>query len=134
MKRLVWKESMAGKVIQSAEEMAKVADEKSSKINVVFISATVIEESSSMLDNRWKDILPLPNTHSVHCVSTVKTYVVEYGLLSTSDHKTFVFRRGIVGEMMDMESSDQVSSVTSGDFLLVRFCGKKKASRCTSAK
>jgi len=121
---LVWKESMAGKVIQSAEEMARVADEKSSKINVVFISATVIEERCSMLDDRWKDILPLPNTHSVHCVSTVKKYVVEYGPLSTGDHKTFAFRRSIVGDTTG-ETSDQVSVVTSGDFLLVKFCGKK---------
>ena len=58
---------LVGKVIQSAEEMAKVADEKSSKINVVFISATVIKESLNMLDDRWKTSYHC-QTHIVYTV------------------------------------------------------------------
>lgn len=74
LKRAVWRESMAGLVISSAEEFANVA-KKSPKIKIIYVSKEEVNKHQERLDNRWSDTRGLPNTHSTHAIYPVKPYV-----------------------------------------------------------
>ena len=59
---------LAGRVIQTAKQVAEIAQESYTNVIIQYVSADEIAEDKNMLDERWKYIKTLPGTQKIHSV------------------------------------------------------------------
>ena len=68
VKRAVWRHVKSGKVhIATADQYAKVAEERNPNIHVHFIPKADIETLEPQLNVMWEDVVAVPKTHQMHC-------------------------------------------------------------------
>ena len=69
VKRAVWRHVRSGQVhITTAEEYAKIAEQRNPKIHLQFIAEGDIDQIKPQLDAKWEDVLAVPKTHKMHCI------------------------------------------------------------------
>ena len=54
--------------ITTAEEYAKIAEQRNPKIHVEFIAKGDIDQIKPQLDAKWEGVLAVPKTHKMHCI------------------------------------------------------------------
>ena len=68
VKRAVWRHVSNGKVhITTAEEYAKITEQRNPKIHLQFIAKRDINQIKPQLDAKWEGVLAVPKTHKMHC-------------------------------------------------------------------
>ena len=71
----------------TAEEYAKIAEQRNPKIHVQFVAKGYIDQIKPQLDAKWEDVLAVPKTHKMHCtISKGKGMVM---VSDTSDSKEY---------------------------------------------
>ena len=70
VKRAVWRHVRSGQVhITTAEEYAKIAEQRNPKTHLQFIAKGDIDQiKPQQLDAKWEDVLAVPKTHKMHCI------------------------------------------------------------------
>lgn len=92
IKHLVWNNIKSRKItIQDAKEFAAAA-QNLVKTTIIFVDKSEIESCVLDLDLRFKDILPIPDTHKMHCVRTLQKGIVEISKTSKKRGTTFHFK------------------------------------------
>ena len=65
----MWRHVRSGQVhITTAEEYAKIAEQRNPKIYVQYIAKGDIDQIKPQLDAKWEDVLAVPKTHKMHCI------------------------------------------------------------------
>ncbi|GBO41443.1 hypothetical protein AVEN_142371-1 [Araneus ventricosus] len=91
VKRLVWSNNLAGKLI-TAKDFVEIANQNSSSIIVVYSPSEDINQFNEHLTERWENIYPLPETQSTHYVVPFSKYLIEYKeYFFSSEKKIFNF-------------------------------------------
>ena len=54
--------------ITTAEEYAKIAEQRNPKIHMEFIAKGDIDPIKPQLDAKWEDVLAVPKAHKMHCI------------------------------------------------------------------
>ena len=68
-KRAVWRHVRSGQVhTTTAEEYAKIAEQRNPKIHLQFIAKGDIDPIKPQLDAKWEGVLAVPKTHKMHCI------------------------------------------------------------------
>ena len=83
VKGSVHRKIFAGRVIQTAKQVAEIAQECHTNLIIQYISADEIAEDKKMLDEWWKYIKTLPGTQKIHSVMSANNGKVIAAEVST---------------------------------------------------
>ena len=84
VKLTVWLAVLRNKVVvRDAEKSASVAKDFCNGINVIYVPAATTKESTSHIEERWKDGNPLPQTLKVHFVKPVDKFTIAASVNTT---------------------------------------------------
>lgn len=94
IKRMVWLQVKSRRVIiNTAEDFYECAKSICAGINILYTSAEEVVSQKITLDNRWKDIKPIPNLQASHYFTSLEQNKITYGRTINSEKKTFIFKR-----------------------------------------
>jgi hypothetical protein len=86
IKRQVWRSVLSDAfVVSDAASFFTCAKSLSTSINVLYLSEDDINKHRDMLDIRWKNVISLPGTQSLHFIQAISPYKVVYKQYSTCE-------------------------------------------------
>ena len=151
IKRAVWRQVKTGHAhITTAEQYAKVAEERNPNIHVHFIPKTYIEQLESFLEAKWENVLTVPKTHQRHYFAADGSDIMMVADTSDSTEFTVVRIRKVSSETGSdpdedseggNESEDQTESsvatqdaidLSIGKWVIVNYDGEEFPGEITS--
>lgn len=127
IKHLVWNNIKSRKItIHDAKEFAAAA-QNLVKTTIIFVGKSEIESCIPDLDLRFTDVLPIPDTHKMHCIRTLKKGTVEISNTSKKGGTTFHFKVSGSSIQNSMESrvsnhqTEEDKKISIGCWVVVRF-------------
>lgn len=84
VKRKAWLAALSGKSVHSVKEFISVVLD-SDKIKLVEILKSDVQNVQCVLDERWEDLKPIPETPKMHSMIAVRVNVVQYARFGSSD-------------------------------------------------
>ena len=121
VKRKARLEALSGKTVHSVADFINVQSAQS-VIRLFEITEKSIMEVTDLIDQRWKDVIALPETQKMHSVAVIGVNVVRYArYVNSEEWKLHEFK-----EHNDQALPDKVSinNLRIGDFVEVEYNGK----------
>ena len=87
VKRLVYRSILAGQLCSSATEFVKIAQSKTTTIEIVELTQDCIDESKVQMEPIFRLIKPVPETKRIHSVKVLINNSIEYRFYSNSTTK-----------------------------------------------
>ncbi|XP_063222679.1 uncharacterized protein LOC134531076 isoform X2 [Bacillus rossius redtenbacheri] len=116
LKRTVWRKVKSRQeIVNSPVEFFQCTERNVKGVTVIFISAEEVKSSSSLLDERWEKVQPIPHLHKVHFVSPVRKGVVEVSTTSEKTNLTTVVLQDLSEENEDEDDDEKEYGVEDSD-------------------
>lgn len=131
VKGSVWRRILANnEIVDSAKKFVSVAKQCNEKIHIQHVSTNQIYANSKILEERWKQIKPVPNTHRIHMVKSID----EYKILVSDESLGPLKNQKIVNLIEDNDSEIQNGhekenlneTIKLGSFVKVKLASKRR--------
>ncbi|CAF0954428.1 unnamed protein product [Didymodactylos carnosus] len=77
VKRLVWGAVLAGQTCRSAEDLVRIAKQKTNKITLIELTKNDIDASKNKLQNIFAVVKAVPETLKTHCIKVIDNKAIE---------------------------------------------------------
>lgn len=134
IKRSVWNHVKANDncVVSTASQFATVAAERNPNITIAFIPKEEVDSSLTEVEQLWYSAVPVPDTHSVHCVTvTDQRYIIvretstDLAMRKVRILKGLAFDSDISDENEEVEEEPvptlQISDIQPFDWVVVKY-------------
>jgi hypothetical protein len=101
IKRLVWQYVRSGRItVTDAASFHACALTRKSAINILLVTAEEVHQEDELLNDRWKDIIALPGTQSMHFFSPVAPNIIHFKLYSSDARvpEVHIFRHDAIAQ------------------------------------